>query len=125
MPKAKTIQQRVIQVARYLKDLYSLDRLWRVEFVDCRDEDDWSNPDDDQYGWVAEQSKGLIIKLCVRCCRTRAIAVETTIHEFTHALLWDEGLGYYHGPTYWLQYGEIIDAFDAHGWSDSKTYPFD
>jgi len=125
MPKAKTIQQRVIQITRYLKDVYELDSLKRVEFIDCRDEDDWKTKDDDLYGYVAESDDDLIIRFCVRCCRTKALAAETIIHEFAHALLWRKGLGFFHGPSYWLKYGEIHDAFEAHGWSDSKTYPFD
>ena len=121
MPKAKNIKERVTQVARWLKSEWELEKVKRIEWIDCSEEADYQTRDDALYGYVLERDNYLVIRLCERCCRTRALAIETLIHEMAHAALWDEGLGYYHGPLYWTQYGEFQDAYEHHGYSDSMS----
>lgn len=122
--KARTIKDRVTQVAKWLKSEWELERVKKIEWIDCREEPDYESEDDKLYGYVLERGEILVIRLCEKCCRSRALAIDTLIHEMTHAALWDEGLGYFHGPKFWTQYGEFMDAYDHHGWSDSKGEEF-
>jgi len=65
-----------------------------------------------------------VILLSRKSCPTVQSTVETLIHEaaHAHAELWDKGLGFYHGDQFWIRYGRMQDAYDHHGWSDSKSF---
>ena len=126
MPKAKTRHERSVQVLRWLKSEFKMERLKRLEWIDdCMNEPDIDDEEDKIYGRVIERGDDLVIILCDRCCTTKAITVETVIHEAAHAYLWDAGLGYFHGDRYWKRYGRMQDAYDHHGWSDSRSFEFE
>lgn len=110
--------ERAVQILRWLRDEFPLERLKRIE---------WQNEliDDDGcvcHGWVVERGDDLVIQLSEKECRSRSVTIETVIHEAAHASLWDDGLGYFHGDKFWIRYGRMQDAYDHHGWSDSQSY---
>lgn len=75
-------------------------------------------------GYEGDPSCELEIVLCQASNPQIHIVVDTLIHELTHALLWDVGLGYCHGPNFWPVFGEMRDAYDQHGITDSRAYGF-
>ena len=120
MPIAKNRFERAVQVLRWLKSEFPLARVKRLEWVDdLRDEDG-----DELCGRVVERGRDLVILLSRRSCPTTQSTVETVIHEaaHAHAELWDEGLGFYHGDAFWIRYGRMQDAYEHHGWSDSRAF---
>lgn len=120
MPKATNRFERAVQVLRWLKSEFPLERVKRLEWVDdLRDEDE-----EQLCGRVVERGSDLVILLSRKSCPNVQSTVETLIHEaaHAHAELWDKGLGFYHGDQFWIRYGRMQDAYDHHGWSDSKSF---
>lgn len=120
MPKARNRYDRSVQVLRWLKTEFPLERLKRIEW-----KPELKDGKDDCHGWVVERGDDLIIQLSDSLCRTRSQSIETVIHEAAHASLWDAGLGYFHGDKFWIRYGRMQDAYDHHGWSDSQSFEVD
>lgn len=120
--KARTRHDRAVQVLRWLKETFPAKRLKRIEW-----KDKLIDPSDGKecHGWVAERGDDLIIQLSDKLCRTKSQTIETVIHEYAHAYLYDAGLGYFHGDKYWKWYGRMQDAYDHHGWSDSQSFKVD
>lgn len=121
MPKARNRFERAVQVLRWLKTEFPLDRVRRIEWIeDLRDEDG-----EQLCGRVVERGKGLVILMSEKSCPTISTTIETLLHEAAHAELWDAGLGYYHGDRYWIHFGRMSDAYEHHGFSDSRTFEVD
>ena len=119
--KAKNRHERAIQVLRWLKTEFRIDRLKRIEWKPFLIDENG----DQCHGWVVERGDDLIIQLSYKLCRTKSETIETVIHEAAHAYLWDKSLGYFHGDPYWIRFGRMRDAYDHHGWSDSQTFKVD
>lgn len=117
MPKARNRYDRCAQILQWLKSEFPLERLqgieWKAELM---------NGNEPCHGWVEERGDKLVICVSKKLCRTKAEAIETVIHEAAHASLWKDGLGYFHGDKFWIRYGRMADAYEHHGWSDSKSY---
>lgn len=124
--RARNRFERCIQILRWLNeefDIYEQGAL-RVEWVDrvqpCK-----RTGRDEVYGMVTERGGKLIMLLSERNNRTAAQAIDTMIHEAAHVALWDTGRGLLHGDEFWRVYGRMQDAYDHHGWQDSKSYYVD
>jgi len=66
---------------------------------------------------------GMRITLSSSACLNEFCAVMVLEHELAHAATYDEGRGILHGPSFHAVHGQIQDAFEHHGISDSDTYP--
>jgi hypothetical protein len=123
MPKARNRFERSVQVLRWV------DSEWDFPLpVSLRWEE--KIPGDEEaphglHGYVEEDGGRLYVYLCAASNPSRSIAVDSLLHELAHCLLWAEGLGLRHGPRFWQQFGELMDAFDHHGFEDSASFPVD
>lgn len=116
MPRARNRWERAVQVFRWAQEVFHLPDDTVLECVSDID-------DGDTFGRLVERSGRYIIQLSDRACRTNHDAVFNMLHECAHLRLQRQGLGDYHGPFFWTAFGEMVDAFDAHGEADSRTYP--
>ncbi len=118
--KAKNRFQRATQIVKWLKTEFKLDSLKRLEWVDILVDDDGKSQ---LCGCIEEESNGdLTITLSKRACSTTQVTIDTVIHEAAHAALWDTGLGMLHGDKFWKRYGRMMDAYEHHGYMDSKAF---
>ena len=118
--KPRNRYQRAVQVLRWAKTEFPLDRLKRLEWeAELKDEDG-----EDLCGCVEEEDDGsLTIKICPEHCPTVSTVIDTLLHEAAHAELWSVGLGRLHGPRFHEAHGRIADAYEHHGHLDSRTFP--
>ena len=68
-------------------------------------------------------------KIIIRLKRTgcRRCLLETAVHEYVHAMQWgmasSEHKTAHHPPSFWAQYGEIIDRWDHdHGSEEADDF---
>lgn len=122
MPLARNRIDRSVQVLRWLLDEFDFPRKLSLLWLD-EIEGDADSPLG-YHGFVREKGKRLEIVMCAKANRTRSETIESVIHEAAHAYLWNEGLGFQHGPKFWQVFGEMRDAFDHHGYIDSATQPY-
>ena len=122
MPKARNRYDRALQVLKWLNSEFEFPRKLRLEWVEEIPRD--AESPRGYLGECDEVGDRLVIRLCARSCRSRNETVETVIHEAAHAALWDQGLGYQHGPVFWKTFGQMMDAYDHHGMSDSESFDF-
>ena len=114
MPKAKTREARARQVLRWIAHEWPIGRPVRLEWVE------WILDDAGRptrcYGQTYRDGRELVIEVSSRINRTTVEAVDTTIHEAAHAILWPQARVEWqtadHPPAFWAQYGEIRDRFD-------------
>ena len=123
MARARNRFDRSTQVARWLLHEFPVSQPVSIEWVD-RIKPDSESPHG-YHGYVDETRGRLTIHLCAATNRTRSQAVESTIHEYAHAYLWEEGFGLCHGPRFWDVFGRLMDAYEHHGSVESAAYPVD
>lgn len=116
MPRARNRWERAAQVFFWAQETFDLPEDTGFELVSDID-------GGGTFGRLIERSGRYVIQMSSRACRTTHDAVYNTLHECAHLKLQREGLGDFHGPFFWKAFGELVDAFDAHGIEDSKTYP--
>lgn len=116
MPRARNRWERAAQVLHWITEEFALPG---DPFVEVATDVDG----DESFGEVKDRSGRFAVRLSRKLCRSVAQTVETTIHEAAHIKLYRRGLGHFHGPVFWKTYGEMADAFDHHGFQDSRTYP--
>ena len=118
--KAKNRFERSKQIVAWLKTEFKLDSLKEVIWVDVLFDED------EKYqlcGCVEEEDNGnLTITLSKRACTTTQLTIDTVIHEAAHAALWNTGLGMLHGDKFWKRYGRMMDAYEHHGYMDSRAF---
>lgn len=112
--KARNRWERAIQVLRWAIEEFNLPKA-RLEIVEDIDLGE-------TFGELVLRNGKPVIKLSARACRTTHDAVYNAMHEAAHLLLEEYGRGYEHGPSFWPVFGMIVDAYDHHGKSDSKSY---
>lgn len=110
--------ERAVQVFRWAKEEFKLPENLTLEHVTDLD-------DGETFGDVVLRGGRLVIRLSERACRTRHDYVYNALHEAAHVKLQSTGKGDAHGPAFWLQFGEIVDAYDHHGHLDSLAFPVD
>ena len=131
MPKLNR-RQRCFQVLRWAESIWPCGKPCQLFLPDYVV--DWN-------GKVTKDSKNLFgvtyrdrssfhIYVSMKNCRQVSQAVETLIHEYTHAYIWPPAKVEFkrpeHGPVYWTAYGEIMDAFmDGGGAFHSKEFPYE
>lgn len=64
----------------------------------------------------------MVIWLSERLNPMTHVAIDTLLHEMAHAELWDSGLGIQHGRKFHRHAGDIYDAWEHHGKSDSLQF---
>ena len=116
MPRARNRWQRAVQVFRWAQETFHLPEDTCFELVDDIDKGQ-------TFGQLIERSGRYVIQLSKRACRTTHDAVYNTMHECGHLRLQRQKLGDFHGPFFWTAFGEIVDAYDAHGNADSQSFP--
>ena len=117
--KTKNRFERSIQIVAWLKTEFKLDNLKNVIWVDVLFDEDGSQ----LCGCVEDDEKGdLTITLSKSACSTRQLTIDTVIHEAAHAALWNTGLGMLHGDKFWKRYGRMMDAYEHHGYMDSRAF---
>lgn len=121
--RARNRYERCVQVLRWLNEEFELAEEGALRFEwKTNLEPNKKTGKDSIYGITFERGGRLVIALSSQSCRTHAQAVETLIHEAAHVKLWDTGRGLLHGPEFWKVFGEMMDAFEHHGYEDSKGY---
>lgn len=110
---ARTRWERAAQVFRWAKEEFDLPDV-RLEVVSDLD-------GGETFGDLILRNGRPVIRLSARACRTTHDAVFNVLHEAAHLRLEEFGTGYNHGPTFWPVFGEMVDAYDHHGESDSRA----
>lgn len=116
--KPRNRWERATQVFRWLVHEFDLPADLEIEFTAEIDGDEC-------LGDVVERGGRLLVRLSQRMIRTQTEAVETTIHECAHVHLYRAGVGHFHGPRFWSIYGQMMDAYDHHGFQDSRAFACD
>lgn len=122
MPIPSTRFERAEQVLRWLRDGWPLNRPIRIKWV-ARLIDDTAeaNREKDYTAELFLREDGFEIQLSRRCCRTWEATIDTIIHEYAHAMVWD--VPHFHGRAWGAEYGELYEAFhDGTGWRDSRKF---
>jgi len=110
--------KRCRQVLRWLEEEWE----WHGDPIELVVQD--FVPDDDAgdcLGWA--DTDGNRIYLSRKNIEGPSHAIETLLHEFAHMTLQDEKRGDYHGRRFHIVAGEISDAYEHHGFEDSKAFP--
>ncbi len=122
MPKAKNRIERSVQVFRWLESEFDFPNKLSLRWISDTRDDEYP---DGLMGYTTKEGRRNVIYLCHRNCRGHGQAIETLIHEAAHAYLWNQGLGYLHGPVFWQAFGEMMDAYDHHGRTESRAFSVD
>ena len=115
--------ERCVQVLRWLNEEFDLFEAGavRLELVD-KLAPHATTGKESLFGCVEESKGKLTIILSRTGCQSNAVLIDTLLHEAAHVALWDTGRGLLHGDEFWRTAGRFYDAYDHHGWQDSKSY---
>lgn len=104
--------ERGTQVLRWLVDRFEIKQnsLW-VEFQDYLLLD--KKGEETHYGYVTKVKGQKVIRVSMKSCTTRAMLVETILHEFAHVL--HHVAHHRHPDGYWIAYGRVFRAFHEEG----------